>query len=362
MAIYIKSNSPFYWMLLEGTGRKRESTGIRRDAVSPAVRKANLAAAEAVYHARMTQLAKSRVGLPIDSAETFAKFSIWYETHHVAKHKGKARETVIIARLRTFFGNLRLSDITKQKWTEYETERINQGISINTIGRELAVMKSILVAAVGQHLDVSPLAHVKRKTKRLPAKRTLTRADEERLLEHLHDPDIRDMYLVGVGTLLRQSNLVNLQRKQFHGTRLVAETKTGPHQIDLSGPTSLQTRVLTVLKRRQPKTPDGYFFPRWQALFARNRDSANSYFLKMVRRAAKQADIQWGLDNHGVVWHTMTRASGATRMIREHGIDIRTVQLIGNWSSLDQMAEYLGVDLSATSASNRVNRGRTRSG
>jgi hypothetical protein len=32
-------------------------------------------------------------------------------------------------------------------------------------------------------------------------------------------------------------------------------------------------------------------------------------------------------------------------MIREYGIDVRTVQLIGGWKSLDQMAEYLGLAL-----------------
>jgi hypothetical protein len=33
--------------------------------------------------------------------------------------------------------------------------------------------------------------------------------------------------------------------------------------------------------------------------------------------------------------------------LREHAVDIRTVQLLGGWRSLDQMAEYLGMDLSA---------------
>ena len=32
-------------------------------------------------------------------------------------------------------------------------------------------------------------------------------------------------------------------------------------------------------------------------------------------------------------------------MLRDYQIDIRTVQFIGGWSSLDQMAEYLGLDL-----------------
>jgi site-specific recombinase XerD len=351
MGIYQKPDSTFWYMLLEGTGRKRENTGIRCDATAPKIRKANEAAAEAVYHARMTQLARARVGLPIDSKETFQSYSEWYETHHTDKHKAADRERYILANLRAHFGSMRLTEIRPAKWSEYETARQKAGIGINTIGRELAVMKSILKTAVGEHLDVSPLAHVKRKTQQLPAKRTITAADEKDLLEELNDEEIRDLYLVGVGTLLRQMNLITLQRKQLHGTRLVVQTKTGPHAIDLRGPTRLQDRVRTILKRRLPKTPDGFFFPRWRALFAKDRDSGNAFFLKIVRRAVKRAGLQWGLRNHGVVWHTMTRASGATRMIREHGIDIRTVQLIGGWRSLDQMAEYLGVDLSAGTVS-----------
>jgi hypothetical protein len=340
----IYEHGRFWWMLLEGHNRRRENTGIRCDATSPQVRKANKLTAEAIYHAKMTQLARRRADLPTDTGETFQSFSEWFEEHHVTKHRGADRERVILRRLRQHFGQMLLTDIRPARWTEYETIRLEDGVSLNTVGRELSLMKSVLVAAVGEHLDVSPLAHVKRKSTQLPAKYTLTAADERRLLKEIDDDEIRDLYLVGVGTLLRQMNLITLQRRHHYGTRLVVQTKTGPHQIALTGPTILQTRAAMVLKRRLPKTADGYFFPTWHARFAANRDSGNAWFLKHVRRACKRAGLRWGLAKHGVVWHTMTRASGATRMLRQFGIDVRTVQLIGNWRSLDQMASYLGVD------------------
>jgi hypothetical protein len=336
-------------MLLEGTGRRRESTGIRADASTSEKRKELKLQAEEVYHARMVQLARGRVGLPIDTGETFAQFSEWYETHHTAKHRSAARERVILAGLRGHFGSLTLAEIRPARWTEYETTRLADGVTLSTIGRELAVMKTILGAAVGEHLDVSPLAHVKRKTITLPPKRTLTLADERKLLKAITDDEIRDLYLVGVGTLLRQMNLINLQRREHDRTRLLVQTKTGPHQVPLNGPTMLQERAALVLKRRMPKTKDGYFFPKWQKRFDGKRDSGNAWFLKIVRRAVLRAGIRWGLKDHGVVWHTMTRASGATRMMNEHGQSIRTVQVIGNWRSLDQMAAYLGVDVAAVS-------------
>lgn len=331
-------------MLLEGTHRKRESTGIRADATSSELREHLRLQAEEVYHARMVQLARLRVGLPMDTGETFQTFSAWYETHHTTKHKSAPRERVILTKLRAHFGTMTLSSIRPARWKEYETARLKDGVSLNTVGRELAVMKQILTAAVGEHLEVSPLAHVKRKAVKVPPKRTMTREDEAKLLAQFTDAEVRDLYLVGVGTLLRQMNLITLQRREHHGTRLVVETKTGPHQVPLNGPTALQRRARRVLARRMPTTPNGYFFPTWQRRFAKDRNAANAWLLKVVRRAVLRAGLRWGLKHHGLVWHSMTRASGATRMITDYGQTIRTVQIIGNWSSLDQMAAYLGVD------------------
>lgn len=381
-------------MLLEGHGRvkpdgnrvaARQSTGIKREGASPKLRKALRAQAEEVYHARMIQLARARVGLSTVTGETFERWAVWYDTHHIAKHRGAARERDALAHLIDHFGPMRLTDIKPARWTEYETTRLAAGASPNTIGRELAVMKATLVTAVGEHLEVSPLAHVKRKTKKVPPKRTVTAQDEKRLIAALRpgkvrggtfgDEELLDLYLVAVGTLLRQENVILLQRKHFHANVLTVETKTGPHRLALQGPTMLQMRALTVLKRRLPKTREGYFFPRWAERWRRlepssrrvvvrdrqedARAAANKLLLQKFRRACTRAEIPWGLENHGVVWHTATRASGATRMIREHGIDVRTVQLLGNWSSLDQMASYLGIDLTAGSDARSVH-GATR--
>lgn len=348
MAVYERKDSPWFWMLLEGHGRKRERIDIRCDAVSSEVRKKNREAAEAIYHARMTQLARIDAGLPIDSKTTFNAYADWYDENHIAKHRPSsiARERVILEHLRQHFGSMRLPTIKPARWTEYETARRNAGAAVNTIGREFALMKAMLNAAVGEHLDVNPLSSVSRKSEKLPAKRTITATEEKRLLDEIRDPELRDLYIVGVGTLLRQQNLIELQRMQVHGGRIVTGTKTEPHTVNLAGPTHLQRRAGAVLKRRMPKTPHGYFFPTWHERFSRSRESGNAYFLKVVRQAVERADLPWGLKNHGVVWHTMTRASGATRLIRDYGIDVRTVQLMGPWRSLDQMAEYLGVDLS----------------
>lgn len=384
MGLFKRRDSPFWWMLLEGQGRKKESTGIKHQARSPKVQAALRAQAEQIYHARMVQIARGKVGLPIDTGITFRPWSTWYEEHHTVRHRGALRERVILEHLRGFFGTMTLQEIRPARWQEYHSARLKAGVGVNTVGRELAVMKAILTAAVGEHLEVNPLANVKRVSVKVKAKRTITAAEEKRLLWELSDAgadarnggerdrtpaartrelraraELHDLYLVGVGTLLRQMNLVQLRAGDRRGDHLAIDTKTGPHTVSLAGPTHLQRRAALVLKRRTPSTPNGYFFPEWQARFAKDPTGANSKFLQAFRRACLRAEIPWGLEANGVVWHTATRASGATRMLRDYGVDIRTVQLIGGWRSLDQMAAYLGVDLSPSATAAPARKRRT---
>jgi integrase len=318
-------------------------------ASSPEQTKENRRLAHAAYDAEMGDLARRRFKLPSTQGRTFAAQAEWYLTHHTATHRGAFQERSRIVQLVAAFGEEDVAEITPTRWAEYRAARLEAGVSESTIGNDLTVAKLILASAVPAYLDVSGLATVKRKTVRVPEKRIIARADEPAFLKALLalNRELHDLYLVGVGTLLRQENLLELQRRAHLGDRLTLLTKTGAHTVPLTGPTPLQRRAAKVLRARLPKKPRDYFFPEWQAHFARftyDRGSGRRYFLRLVRRAARDADIPWGLANGGIVWHTATRATGATRMIREYQVDVRTVQRIGGWASLDQMMAYLGVE------------------
>lgn len=352
MGVYTRPDSPCYWIALEGTTpRQRFPTRIQVAAPTAKQRKENRQLAELAYHAAMGDTVREQFALPrTTAARTFDEQAAWYEAHHTAKHRGALPEARKLARLRRFFGPNPLDLITPTRWAEYETERTTRDkVSLGTVGRELAVMKLVLTTAVPEHLEYHHLGQVRRKHNVVLPKRTITKAEEPAFLTALKaiDLELHDMYLVGVGTLLRQENLVYLQRSEHRDASLALHTKTGGHQVPLTGPTALQRRAAAVLRQRMPPDPDGYFFPRWKATFAAYEDPGHPGVLlrKKVQRAAKAVGIPWGLARGGIVWHTATRASGATRLIREHGIDVRTVQLLGGWKSLDQMAEYLGLDL-----------------
>jgi integrase len=351
MALFRRPTSPFWWMRLERPGQAplRKSTGVYVKAATPAQSKDNEALAFSIYHASMADLARKRFKLPTTTVRTLAQQAAWYQRHHTPTHRGARQESQRIDHLVAALGSCALAELTPSRWSEYKAARL-KAVSLNTVGNELTILKLIMASAIPDWIEYSPLAGVKRKKEKLPAKRTITKAEEPAFLKALkrEDLELHDLYVVGVGTLLRQDALLNLQRREHRGASLALMTKTGPHEIPLTGPTPLQVRAAKVLAQRLPTTADGYFFPEWQQYFASFDDPGHPrvQFLRLVRRAATASKIPWGIRAGGIVWHTATRATGATRMLRDYQIDIRTVQMVGGWESLDQMMDYLGVDQS----------------
>lgn len=353
MGLYRRPNSPYWWANLDGTPI-RLSLKIAVLGADDAQTAANKILAQRAYHALMGDVARERFDLPraaLEAPRTYADHDAWYREHRTAHHTAAAQERSVLNNLLSHFGRYQLDEITPARWDEYVTTRTrDDGVGKSTLWKELGVLKTVLASAVGDYLLVSPLATVKRVLPRRRAKRTITGREEprfERALRQL-DTELADLYLVGVGTLLRQRNLIDLRKADHRGDRLVVDTKTDPHQVPLRGPTELQRRAAAVLRRRMPRAQQGLFFPAWHDRFVRadrhGGGSARADLGVVLQAAAAAAKIPWGLGNGGVVWHSATRASGATRLLREYHVDVRTVQLLGNWRSLDQMAEYLGID------------------
>lgn len=336
MGIYGRNDSPYWWMLLELTGEKR-STKVLRDAPDSYTRKLQRQHAESIYRARMTDLARLANGLPAIEPDvvTFGAFADWYEEHHISKHRGADREREILARLRAHFGQMDIRAITGPSVTEYETARL-ESVKPGTVNREVALLKQMLKAAVPTHLPASPLAgRAMLRTVRI-RKRVLTPAEEDRLLAQLTPAD-RALYIVAVDTLARLSNVLNLTRAENRGTYLaLVDSKTGPYQVPLS------TRARKALEAL-PKDGDYYFSHRRTAKTERDR---RGVIRRMLQRACAKCKppIPYGRAIGGITFHTATRATGATRLLRA-GVDPKTVQGIGNWSSFDQMGEYLQTDL-----------------
>jgi integrase len=167
-------------------------------------------------------------------------------------------------------------------------------------------------------------------------KRVLAAAEEKRVLDSMDARD-RALFIAGIDTLVRMGDLLDLRRQDDHRTLFaIVDSKTGPYQV----PISKRLRKALDGLEPDPQGSDYYFWWRRRARTDRDR---RSVVRKVLRVACKAADVPYGRVRAGITWHTGTRASGATRMLRD-GADPATVQKIGHWATLEQMGDYLQTD------------------
>lgn len=348
MGVFTRKDSSYYWLRLDGyrdpNGNPvREPTRVKKDAPTPVQRKENRDLAEKIFHDRMHELAKEDASPPKPDAITFAAFLDWWETHKLPRRKGREREGYILPRLRRAFGSLNLTAIDRAAVDEYMTERLTTPTVITyrkrtrtvqvtegTVNREVALLKSILQAAVPKYLAASPLFGMKTLRTTAPLRRTLTVDEEDRLLKALKKED-RAFVIMGLDTLCRLSDILNLTREDDHKTYLtIREPKD---------PTQSQSYTVPVSKRLRraldamPKAGPYYFAHRRHAKTPRDRRNG---IRQMLEYACAKTDppIPFGRANGGITFHWATRRTGASRMIANN-VDPKTVQRIGHWATAE---------------------------
>src|SRR5688572_5258043 len=112
MGVYIRPDSPFWWMWIEGTSI-RQSTGIPRKGGSPTHAKELRAEAETIYANRKVLDAKRRGGLIVTKPTiSYSDFATWYARHETAHHRGADKERSILKQLAGYFSRFTsLADI-----------------------------------------------------------------------------------------------------------------------------------------------------------------------------------------------------------------------------------------------------------
>jgi len=351
MGLYTRPDSRYYWLAIERPGQRpiRRATKILVHCSTPQQAKENRRLAELEYHDAVANQARLRLDLPDARADvTVAAHARWYAAHHVPQHRGRDRETVILAHLTRLLGQHDLRALDRATAQEYVSTRLREGVGPATVNREMTVLKAMLSAAIPRSLRANPLAGMPRLRVKAHRKRMIRAAEEPKLLAHLHG-ETRDLYIVCVDTLLRQQSAAHLHRRECKGADLALEdSKTGPYTVPLS------TRARAIIRRRIRKTDTHWIFPDWHRRFLESQPQASVELNRELRAAAKAAGLPVDGSEGRLSWHTATRATGATRMLQA-GIDARTVQMIGNWRSFDQMAEYLELHMGAGRAAvNRI--------
>jgi integrase len=342
MGVFARPDSPYWWLWLETAppGHQREKTAIRIGTTTKS-RRDSQRLAEQLYAQRITELATKIHRLPASTPSIrFSAYAMTYQTDVIAHHRGAGRERELLKELIAFFGtdaaaaqtkDVLLTQIDQELVRHYLTRRVARVVAA-TANREVDLLKAMLRDAVPKYLTASPLAGMRRLQGTKPKRRLLSEAEERRLLKAAKkDRQDYALLVVGMDTLVRLGDLVDLRRVDRHGPWIyIADPKSNaPYEVPLS------PRAVKALDAI-PGTSDFYFskFRR-----AENPRDWRSSVRQRLRRLCAAAKVPFGKSARGITFHWATRRTGATRLLVQQRQPLPVVQQLGNWKKPDTLLE-----------------------
>lgn len=329
MSVYRRTDSPYWWLWLEtaAPGHRRERTAVKiGETTSERIDSRRLA--DAVYHQRMHAIASRIHRLPIERpAIRFDKYAEVYGRDVLPHNKGHERDAELLKVLVTGFGDELLQAIDRDRVRQWMTVR-REKVSARTVNREVDLLKSMLRDAFPKYLEASPLVGMKRLKVIPPKRRLMTQSEERKLLRELR-PDDKAIVLMGLDTLARLGDILDLRREDDDGKYLYFSDPKDPQQSE-----PYRVPVSKRLRAALRKVPENgpYYFPR-RRLAVTDRDRRNT-IRQMLQYACERAHLPFGRAKNGLTFHWATRRTGATRMIQRK-VDLKTVQAIGHWKTAD---------------------------
>ena len=220
-----------------------------------------------------------------------------------------------------FFGRDLLSAIDADRVRAYLAAR---KVQPRTVNREVDLLKGMLRDAVPKYLTASPITNMKRLKPAPIKRRLLSPAEERRLLDACEDAQDRALIILGIDTMIRLGDLLDLERSEHDGAWLyVKHAKSGD-----AYETALSTRAQAVLKELE-KSDERFYFAKFRRALA-PRDWLGSV-RQRFEHLCKKAGLRYGRREGGLTFHWATRRTGATRYLLEKGAPISAVQKQGNW-------------------------------
>lgn len=232
-----------------------------------------------------------------------------------------------------------------------------------TVNREVSVIKAIVQSAVPDYLETSPLYGMPLLKASTPKRRLMTPEEEGRLLAVMAADD-KALFLLGLDSLIRLGDLLDLTWDDDHGDRMwIGDPKAGG---GFDVPISRRARTALDAWAADPrctKHRSPYIFARRRrAKTARDRRGVIRKMLKSYCAQAKPP-IPYGRKAGGITFHWATRRTGATRMLNR-GVGLLTVQKVGHWATANVVSSIYHelIDDVAQDAVESVGRTASRAG
>ena len=268
--------------------------------------------------------------VPVEN-HTFGELMDKYLQEHSSINKvakSYVRDRGMAKRLRDFFGDILLSQISAKMISEYKIKRRGDGVSPRTINYELGLMSHAFSLAMKEWEWVTdnPVVRVRKERVNNKLERWLT-LDEERKLLVASPLWLREIILFAIQTGLRQGEILRLKWSQIdfeRKTLLITEQKN--RSVDTL---PLSATALHVLKKKAPGNPDPDALV-FVSKLGKRIDS--SVLIRAFHLAERKAGIP------KLRFHDL-RHTFATRLI-QNGVDLFTVQKLGRWKNTSMVMRY----------------------
>ncbi|HMK77516.1 MAG TPA: site-specific integrase [Thermodesulfobacteriota bacterium] len=321
MAVYKRGR--VWWMCFVHEGRFVRKT----------TKTTNKKLADKIFNKVMADVAQGKWFEKLPGEEiTFKEMIGKYLAEYSSRSKSASsyrRDSSLAAHLLGVFGDSVITRVTPRDITEYKTKRREEGAAAQTVNLELGLMRHCYNLAIREWEWVreNPTQKVHREKVSNLIERWLTFEEEEKLLS-ASPKWLQEIFILGIETGLRQSELLDLQWDRVdlrRKTLAVLEQKNrGKDTLPLN------ERALEILKARSRvrhiKSSLVFYTQNGTPIHARN-------LLRAFYSAAKKAGVR------GIRWHDATRHTFATRLAQA-GVDIYTIQKLGRWKSISMVMRY----------------------
>lgn len=322
MGVFKRDDSKYWWLWLE-TLKAREATKVPIGETT-SQKKDNKALAVEVYQQRMRETAAHVHRLPVERpALRFSAYAETYAVDVIAQRRGGRRELEMLKPLRQFFDRELLTRIDTEAARAYMTARTADGIQPRTVNREVDLLKGMIRDAAPKYLERSPLVGLKRLRVAPLKRRLLAPVEEQRLLAVCEDAQDRAILMLGIDTLTRLGDLLDLEKTDREGAWLyIKDSKNGEAYN-----CALSPRCQAALDAIDHDRP--YYF----AKFRRAEDSRDwpGSVRQRLEYLCKKAKLPYGRAKGGITFHWATRRTGATRFLIDQQAPLAIVQKQGNW-------------------------------
>lgn len=241
----------------------------------------------------------------------------------------------IMNRLKGFFGGKMLGEIHPFLIEKYKQKRLSEGAKV-AVNRELSRLRTLFNLCIQwrKFEGMNPASRYQRAPESKGRIRFLTEAEEKQLLEVATEP-LRSLIIIGIHTGLRAfSEALSLTKPNVD---LLQKTVTVEDHFAKNGETRtvpLNSIALATLKKLMADAPGPQVFMTCKGSKRKGDKHWEPYksFRTAFETACRHAKLS------GVTPHVL-RHTFASRLVMR-GADLRTVQELGGWKSLNMVQRY----------------------